>query len=88
MALTNYLACSVICALIFFGPPGAGLIGEYGFVKQAWVTLAIWAAILVWSPIWLSIFRFGPFEWLWRSLTYWRPQPLLKGRAAPAGGAL
>jgi len=88
MALTNYLACSIICALIFFGPPGAGLIGEYGFVKQAWVTLAIWAAILVWSPIWLSLFRFGPFEWLWRSLTYWRLQPLFKGRAAPVGGAL
>lgn len=89
MALSNYLACSIIGALVFYGPPGLGLIGEFGFVRQAQTTLLIWIAILVWSPLWLAVFRFGPFEWLWRSLTYWRPQPLFKGgRAAPAGGVL
>jgi uncharacterized protein len=31
---------------------------------------------LIVSPIWLTYFRFGPFEWLWRSLTYWRLQPM------------
>lgn len=88
MALSNYLACSIVGALIYYGPPGLGLIGEHGFVKQALVTFAIWAAILIWSPLWLSIFKFGPFEWLWRSLTYGRLQPLFKGRGEPAGGAL
>lgn len=79
MALSNYLACSLIGAFIFFGPPGLGLIGEWGFARQAFLVLAVWAVILIWSPIWLAFFRFGPFEWLWRSLTYWRLQPLLKG---------
>ncbi|MFW6300839.1 MAG: DUF418 domain-containing protein [Oceanicaulis sp.] len=36
------------------------------------------------SPIWLAVFRFGPFEWLWRSLSYGRPQPILKARPAKA----
>jgi len=31
--------------------------------------------ILVVSPIWLRHFRFGPLEWMWRSLTYWKKQP-------------
>ena len=35
------------------------------------------------SPIWLKYFRFGPAEWLWRSLTYWRIQPM---RLSPAEG--
>jgi uncharacterized protein len=36
----------------------------------------VWVIQLVLSPIWLRFFRFGPAEWLWRSLTYWRLQPL------------
>ena len=39
---------------------------------------AIWAVQLVLSPLWLSRFHFGPAEWLWRSLTYWRVQPMVK----------
>ena len=78
MALTNYLACSLIGAFVFYGPPGLGLIGTWGYDKMALMTLVVWIAILVWSPIWLSVFRFGPFEWLWRSLTYGRLQQLRK----------
>ena len=44
--------------------------------------LAIWAAQLVISPLWLRHFRFGPVEWLWRTLTYMKRQPMR--RTAPA----
>lgn len=80
MALTNYIAQSVICALVFFGPPGLGLFGTVERTGQLAIVLAIWAAQLVWSPLWLAAFRFGPLEWLWRSLTYGRPQPMLTRR--------
>jgi uncharacterized protein len=78
MALSNYLACSIIGALLYYGPPGLGLIGKVNYTQMAVTVAVVWLAILVWSPLWLALFRFGPFEWLWRSLTYWRLQPLLK----------
>ncbi len=39
---------------------------------------AVWALEIIWSHIWLRYFRFGPLEWLWRSLTYWKKQPFRK----------
>lgn len=84
MALTNYLMCSIIGAFLYYGPPGLGRIGAVGYPEQAATVLAVWFAILVWSPIWLSFFRFGPFEWLWRSLTYWRVQPFLRSAKGAA----
>lgn len=78
MALTNYLACSIIGAFLYYGPPGMGMIGKASYPDIARTVLAVWILMLIWSPLWLALFRFGPFEWLWRSLTYWRPQPFLK----------
>jgi uncharacterized protein len=75
MALTNYLSQSLICTFIFFG---WGL-GFFGALQLKWlmlVVLAVWALQLTWSPWWLARFRFGPAEWLWRSLTYWQRQPM------------
>lgn len=77
MALTNYLMQSIICTTIFYGH-GLGLFGEFTYLQQFYVVLGVWAAELVWSPVWLKYFRFGPFEWLWRSLTYFSPQPMLR----------
>jgi uncharacterized protein len=77
MALTNYLMQSIICTLIFYGH-GFGL---YGRVPRAWfpaVILGIWAVELIWSPLWLRHFRYGPFEWLWRCITYLRVVPIRK----------
>jgi uncharacterized protein len=37
---------------------------------------AVWIALLIISPLWLGYFRFGPAEWFWRSLTYWKRQPM------------
>jgi uncharacterized protein len=75
MALTNYLTHSIVCTTLFYGY-GFGLFGHVGRVWLFGVVLAIWAAQLWYSPIWLRSFRFGPAEWLWRSLTYGRPQPM------------
>jgi len=77
MALTNYLMQTVICTTIFYGH-GFGQFGEFDRLQQLMVVLAVWAAELIWSPLWLSRFRFGPFEWLWRSLTYLKLQPMLR----------
>ena len=46
------------------------------------VVFAIWAVEIAWSVIWLRYYRFGPFEWLWRSLTYWKLQPMRRREAA------
>jgi len=75
MALSNYLAQSVLCGVIFYGW-GLGYYGHFGYAGQLLIVTGIWAMQLVWSPLWLSAFRFGPMEWLWRSLGYWRLQPM------------
>jgi uncharacterized protein len=75
MALTNYLCHSVICGLVFYSY-GLGLFGKIGPATALLIVLAIFLVQLVVSPIWLRYFRFGPMEWLWRSLTYWRLQPM------------
>jgi len=77
MALTNYLMQTIICTTIFYGH---GL-GWYGYLDRPQlivIVVVIWCIQLVCSRIWLSHFRFGPFEWFWRSLSYWRIQPLIK----------
>ncbi len=69
MALTNYLAQSVICTFIFYGH-GLGWFGHMERTGQVLVVLGVWLAQLLWSPMWLRRFRYGPVEWLWRWLTY------------------
>ena len=75
MALTNYLGQTLVCVLLFDGW-AFGRWGRWGIARQLWVVLFIWIAQLIVSPIWLRHFRFGPMEWLWRSLTYWKRQPM------------
>lgn len=75
MAFTNYLSHSVITAVLFLGW-GFGLAGRFDYAQQLLVVAAIWILQLAVSPLWLARFRFGPAEWLWRSLTYWQRQPM------------
>jgi uncharacterized protein len=75
MAFTNYIMHTLLCGLIFYGH-GLGLFGQVERAGQLMVVLAIWAFQLWLSPVWLRHFRFGPLEWLWRSLTYWQTQPM------------
>ena len=74
MALTNYIATSVICSLVFYSP-GLALIGQLQRYQLYYVVAGVWAGILLWSPWWLARYQFGPLEWVWRSLTYWKRQP-------------
>ena len=75
MALTNYLGQSIICNLVFLGF-GLGLVGELERYQLYYVVFAVWLSQLIFSVLWLRRYRFGPAEWLWRSLTYRVRQPL------------
>ncbi len=75
MALSNYLFQTVLCTSLFYGH-GLGQFGKFSRVEQLITVLTISLFQLIFSCVWLRYFRFGPFEWLWRSLTYWRRQPL------------
>jgi uncharacterized protein len=69
MALSHYLLQSVVCTALFYGY-GMGLYNQIGMAWGLVMTLAIFASQLSLSAFWLARFRFGPLEWLWRSLTY------------------
>lgn len=74
-AFTNYLAPTVIGVVLFFDF-GFGLFGELSR-GQAWLIVPpVWAFMLLWSKWWLDRFRYGPFEWAWRSLARWRWEPM------------
>ena len=79
MAFTNYILCSVIGTTLAAGH-GGGLLGELTLAQAMGVVGVVWLAILVWSPLWLSRFRYGPLEWLWRSLSYGEMQAFLISR--------
>ena len=71
MALTNYLGQSVICTTIFYGH-GLGWFGSVDRVGQMQIVIAIWAFQIVASMLWMKRYRFGPVEYLWRTMTYGR----------------
>jgi uncharacterized protein len=77
MAFSNYLMQSIVTSILFLGW-GFNLAGRFDYAAQLLIVLAIWLVQLIVSPIWLQHFRFGPAEWLWRSLTYWKRQPMRK----------
>ena len=75
MAFTNYLATSAVMTTIFYGY-GLGLFGEVSRAALWLFVIGMWALMLAWSKPWLERFRYGPLEWLWRSLARGRPQPM------------
>ena len=75
MAFSNYIGTSLAMTLVFQGWAG-GLYGQLDRAGLLVVVLAAWALMLAWSKPWLARFRYGPLEWLWRCLTYWKPFPL------------
>jgi uncharacterized protein len=75
MALSNYLLQSLVCTALFYGW-GLGLFGRVPRALQVPLVLAVWTVNVLFSVWWLNRFRFGPAEWLWRSLTYGRSQPM------------
>ena len=83
IALTNYIMHSVICLVIFLRP-GFGLYGSLERHELYYVVAGICVFQLVFSPLWLRYFRFGPLEWVWRSLTYMKRPELKRGPLQPA----
>jgi len=75
MAFTNYLMQSIICTWFFYGY-GFAYYNKLTFHQLYYVVFVVWVVQLIYSSVWLRYFRFGPFEWLWRSLTYWKRQPM------------
>ena len=84
MALSNYLLTSITMRVLFVWSP-LKWYGYMDYYKLYEVVLCMWIVNLTWSPIWLRYFQFGPMEWVWRSLTYWKRQPMRIRRPAEVG---
>jgi uncharacterized protein len=74
-ALSNYLLTTVLCQTLFLWGP-SHLYGQLEYYQYCYVVFGVWAVNLILSSVWLRAFEFGPVEWLWRSLTHWRLQPM------------
>lgn len=85
MAFTGYILTTVI-SITIFEKWGFGLYGKLQRWQLYEVVLGVWVILLAISPVWLKYYRFGPLEWLWRSLTYWKKQPMRRTAVAPALG--
>jgi uncharacterized protein len=86
-AFTNYLGTSILMTGLFYGY-GLGLFGRLSRAELWLVVLPACLLMLLWSKPWLENYRYGPFEWLWRSLARGRPQPMRKRAAARAEARL
>jgi uncharacterized protein len=84
-AFTNYLGTSIVMTALFYGW-GLGLFGKLGRLELLGVLLAAWMVILAWSKPWLDRFRYGPLEWLWRSLTNMRLEKMRLEATSPLHG--
>ena len=83
MALSNYLLTSTCCQILFVWSP-LKWYSRLEYYQLYFVVLGVWAVNLTWSTLWLRYFQYGPMEWAWRSLTYWRRQPLRLSKAVIA----
>ncbi len=76
-ALSNYLLQTLICTTIFYGY-GFGLFGKIQRWQMIPIVISVWLVQIILTNLWMRKYRFGPVEWLWRSLTYWKIQPMKK----------
>ena len=58
------------------------MFGKLQRYETYYVVGAVWLFQIIFSNIWLNYYRFGPFEWAWRSLTYWKKQPMKRKRGS------
>ncbi len=86
LSLTNYIFQTVFSIFVFYGF-GLALFGRIDATGLAWICLGVWGFQILFSLIWLSRYRLGPLEWVWRSLILGHMQPLRLNRTdkAPAG---
>ena len=85
MALTNYLLQSILCTLFFYHYT-TGLYGKVGPALGLIPTVVLYGLQVPFSNWWLSRYRFGPMEWIWRGLTYGK-LPVMRREPVTAGGA-
>jgi len=85
MAFTNYLGQSIIFGWIFYGY-GLGLFDRLGASAAFAIGLLVYAAQAIFSTWWLRRYRYGPIEWIWRSLMYGLAQPMTLSATHPASG--
>ncbi len=83
MALTGYLASNAVGAFVWYGW-GLGQLGSWNFAAINVLAILTFVAISVFSAVWLKRFRFGPAEWLWRSATYRKLQPMQRQEVSAA----
>ena len=81
MAFTNYIAQSLIFGWVFYGY-GLGSFGKLNVSTALAFGVAVYAAQVFFSQWWLGRYRFGPIEWLWRSLMYGQSQPMMRQMTA------
>lgn len=82
MALTNYFLHTLLCTTFFYGY-GFGYFASIEY-PQLWIVIgAVWIVNIVFSLTWLRFFRFGPFEWIWRCMTYGKLLPILHSSSTP-----
>jgi uncharacterized protein len=73
-AFSNYIGTSLLCQFLFVWGPWH-LYGTLEYYQQIYVVMGVWALNIIASTLWLRMFAYGPLEWVWRSLTYWKRQP-------------
>ena len=83
MGLTTYLM-QTFFGLLIFSTIGLGLLGELGAATSFGISIVIFIFQMWISKVWLKYFHYGPIEWLWRCLTNFKLQPLLKDKGKPA----
>ena len=71
MALTNYLTQSLVLTFLAYGW-GLGLALKLNGFQVLGISVLLYVAQVILSGLWLSKFRYGPFEWVWRCITYWK----------------
>lgn len=74
-AFTNYLGTSILMTFIFYGW-GLGLFGSVNRAACYLFVLGAWVIMLLWSKPWLERYRYGPLEWLWRSMSRLQIEPM------------
>lgn len=85
-ALSNYIFQSVVFTLVFYSY-GLGLFGKVSPAMALTMAVGVYIIQIILSKLWLSKYRFGPIEWIWRSMTYGKPQPMKKLDNAINNGA-
>lgn len=81
VGLTTYLGQTVFGVLVFYGL-GLGLLGKVGAATAVGMAIAFYVLQVFLAQAWMKRFKLGPVEWLWRSLTYFKLQPLTRAPQA------